>query len=150
VLAGVGLSVCQESHFAETKMLQQELVIIQGNSILAQNAPAYSEIKSYANLLTEGYLSSKIIDEIKKYDWNDNTAIAIAICESRLNPYAYNPETLAKQRGITIYGSYGIFQLNRAFSTGLYDYKYNISEAYQLYLRRGFQPWTCYQKLSTG
>jgi hypothetical protein len=123
------------------------MIIVQGNYILATNAPTYTETRIYADLLTEGHLSSQIIEEIKKYDWNTDIAIAIAKCESGLNPKAFNPETSSKLKGITTYSSYGIFQLNRPYDERLYDYKYNISLAYELYQRRSWQPWTCWKHI---
>jgi len=78
----------------------------------------------------------------------DDDALKIAKCESSLNPKAYNPETHAKEHGITKYSSYGIFQLNRPYDPRLYNYKHNIDEAKKLYDRRSWFPWlNCMKKL---
>jgi len=126
------------------------------NSDLFRDSFVYSiseipvpEQKTLADLMVNTMdleLKKEIITEISKYDWPINTAIAVAKCESGLNPRAYNPETKAKERGITIYSSYGVFQLNRQYDERYYDYQYNILEAYKLYQKRGFNPWTCFTK----
>lgn len=125
------------------------MIIIQGNSILSVNAPIYAENLILANRIytTEDLeLKERIIAEISRYDWDINTAIAIAKCESGLNPKAFNPEINAKELGITNHGSYGVFQLNRTYDERLYDYRFNIAEAYKLYQKRFWQPWTCFSK----
>lgn len=81
-------------------------------------------------------------------------AIKIARCESGLNTMAFNPETIAKQRGVTKFSSCGIFQNNDARcddkTSQIYDYKYNIQEAYRKFKRsKGFEgPWViCSEKV---
>lgn len=74
-------------------------------------------------------------------------AIAVFNCESGLNPNAFNPETASKLKGITKFSSYGVAQINAAFDERLYDYKFNLDVAYQMYLNRGWRPWTCARKL---
>lgn len=125
------------------------LSIIQGNYLLAINAPITEKPKTFTTLLSavDLELRNKVIAEIYKYDWPTSTALAIANCESGYNPRAFNPETASKLKGITTYSSYGVFQLNRAYDERYYDYKYNIAQAFELYLRRGWQPWTCYKNL---
>lgn len=84
-------------------------------------------------------LGDIISEEIEKYDWDIDTATAIAKCESGLNPMAIN----WKDALITGMPSMGIFQLNRPYDEKYFDWKYNIWEAYNLYLKRGWRPWTC-------
>jgi hypothetical protein len=123
----------------------EPVVIIQGNSFLTTNAPTYTETQTFADLIffkADLELENAIIKEIKKYDWNDNTAILIAECESGFNPEATN----WNDAKITGYPSLGVFQLNRPYNKTYFDWKYNIQEAYALYLKRGFQPWSCYSQ----
>ena len=129
------------------------LTIIQGNSILSVNDPSYTENRTYASLIPkDNSLELEIIAEIKKYDWNDNIAIAIAECESTYNYKAYNPETESKRRGLTKYSSCGIFQINSSEcykeNSPLYNWQYNISKAYEKYLKQGWGAWKlCWVKI---
>ena len=90
--------------------------------------------------------------EIREYIFklwgkNGNKAYKIMLCESGGNVYAFNPETKAKQKGITQYSSYGLFQINSPYDTKLYHWRYNIDKAYEIYLRQGWGAWLiCSQK----
>lgn len=90
-----------------------------------------------------GATRQEIIAEMVKYPWNAEIALKIAICESGLNPEAVN----WSDAEITGYASLGLFQLNRPEFESWNDYKVNIKLAYELYLRRGWRPWSCWQKL---
>lgn len=76
------------------------------------------------------------------------TAIAVAMAESGLNPYALNARD--SHRGCT--GSYGIFQVGCLHETDpskLYDVEYNIRRAKEIYLAaketgNPWQPWGAY------
>lgn len=76
-----------------------------------------------------------------------NTAVAIADCESGLNPKAYNPRN--KDGSV----DRGLFQLNsvhdkRVESMGMdvWDVEDNVAFAKMLYDESGFTPWVCYTK----
>ena len=70
---------------------------------------------------------------------NYETALKIAKCESRLNPNAVN----YRDAKITGNPSWGLFQLNRKQFKGWNDPETNIKLARELYVRRGWQPWSC-------
>lgn len=99
---------------------------------------------AFVNYTDKG-LASEIEAYIRGKDWNDEHALLIARCESGLNPYAFNPETEPKRKGLTRYSSCGIFQINSPICTQadnvLYDYKYNIDTAYKMWQTRFWQPW---------
>lgn len=78
-----------------------------------------------------------------------HTAVAIARCESGLNPKAYNP----KNTNGTTDG--GLFQINsthykRMEKLGLdpYDVRDNAAFARMLYEESGWRPWVCAKKVS--
>ena len=100
------------------------------------------ELNHNVNVTTDKDLIS---DYIRSKDWNDEHALLIFTCESKLNPYAFNPETGAKAKGLTKYSSCGIAQINSPLcdKSGciLFDYKYNIDRAYELWKSRFWQPW---------
>lgn len=76
---------------------------------------------------------------ICSYPWPCQQALRIARCESTMNPRAYAA------------GNYGLFQINRIHLSNpayqltsvdqLYDPQTNVRIAYDLYQRRGWQPW---------
>jgi len=79
---------------------------------------------------------------IRKVFYEDPvTAVAVAMAESRLNPYALNSKD--SHRGCN--GSYGIFQVGCLHETDpskLYDVEYNVKRAKEIYLAAGsWQPW---------
>ena len=79
-------------------------------------------------------------------------AVKLAICESGLKPYAYNPEVYAKSMGITEYSSCGVFQHNDSRcedkASELYDPYYSVDLAKEKYDKRGWNPWTnCAKRL---
>ena len=110
-----------------------------------------------AQVITAHKTSTATKEEISKYikevfGLAYPEAIAIFTCESGLNPYAYNPETKAKERGITRYSSCGVAQLNssecKPDGSILFDYKTNIERAYEMYQARQWKPWyNCSKKL---
>lgn len=81
---------------------------------------------------------------IRQVFWEDPvTAVAVAMAESGLNPYALN--TRDSHRGCT--GSYGIFQigcLHESDPSALYDVEYNIRRAKEIYNESKWQPWGAY------
>lgn len=71
------------------------------------------------------------------------TAVAVAMAESGLNPYALN--TKDSHQGCN--GSYGIFQigcLHEKDPSLLYDVEYNIKRAKEIYDQSGWRPWGAY------
>lgn len=70
-------------------------------------------------------------------------AIKIARCESTMNPKAVNYAD-AKITGVP---SWGLFQLNRKYDPRLLTADYNIAEAYKMFQRRSWQPWSCSKKV---
>lgn len=62
------------------------------------------------------------------YDWPHSTACAVLGCESRGDPNARNPRSSAT----------GLFQI----LNGPTDPAANVALAYQMWRRRGWQPWT--------
>lgn len=73
---------------------------------------------------------------ICSYPWNCTMAMRVARCESTMNPRAYAA------------GNYGLFQVNGIHASQyqvsvdqLYDPVTNVRIAYDLYQRRGWQPW---------
>jgi hypothetical protein len=113
-------------------------------SLLLFVFPQVSNVKTYKPVLQQ---NKKIIQPLKQYtinedwkaeiaryictkDWDCETAVAIAIAESGLNPSAKSPTN-----------DHGVMQLN---GKKIYDVIANIDEAYRMYERRGFQPWAVY------
>jgi hypothetical protein len=75
------------------------------------------------------------------------TAVAVAMAESRLKPYALNAQD--SHRGCA--GSYGIFQIGCLHETDpstLYDVEYNIKRAKEIYDESGWQPWGAFTNQS--
>jgi hypothetical protein len=66
---------------------------------------------------------------IAQYPWNTTTAFNIMWCESRGNPNAKNPRSTAT----------GLFQI----LNGPLDPAANVKLAYEMYSKRGWQPWVC-------
>lgn len=88
------------------------------------------------------YEYPKTIEQlIEKYDWDHDTALAVARAESNLNPQAYNPEW---HRGCQ--GSIGIFQIACIHDDPekLFEVEYNIQRAYEIYSEQGWKPWGAY------
>lgn len=71
-------------------------------------------------------------------------AIAVANCESSLNPVALGDTS-------TEYASAGLFQIRmlpgRPGMDYLFDPTNNISYAYSMYVSQGWHPWSCARKL---
>jgi hypothetical protein len=66
---------------------------------------------------------------LAQYSWNTTTAFNIMWCESHGNPNAKNPRSTAT----------GLFQI----LNGPYDPAANVKLAYDMYAKRGWQPWVC-------
>ncbi len=70
--------------------------------------------------------------------WPADEAIAVARCESGLNPRAYNA------------GNYGLFQISYVHAgrvggalASLFDAATNIAVAYRIWFEQGWAPWAC-------
>lgn len=63
--------------------------------------------------------------------WDCRTAVAVAYAESGLNCGAKSPT-----------GDHGVMQLH---GQAIYDCRANIDRAYEMYKRRGWQPWSAYK-----
>jgi hypothetical protein len=66
---------------------------------------------------------------VNQYSWNKQQAFNIIWCESRGNPNAKNPRSTAT----------GLFQI----LNGPFDPEANVRLAFQMYSKRGWQPWVC-------
>lgn len=98
--------------------------------------------KAVASELTAYWRDQDRIKQlIREVFWEDPvTAVAVAMAESELKPYALN--TADSHNGCN--GSYGIFQIGCLHETDpstLYDVEYNIRRAKEIYNERGWQPW---------
>ncbi len=84
-----------------------------------------------------------ILDEIKLYEWDTTTALAIAKAESGLDPHAINKTS----------GAMGLFQILPLHCYRLIDQpcdkllelKYNVLMAYALWRENGWTPWEVYR-----
>lgn len=66
---------------------------------------------------------------LAKYSWNTTQAFNIMWCESKGNPNAKNPRSTAR----------GLFQI----LGGPLDPEANVKLAFEMYSKRGWQPWVC-------
>jgi len=120
-----------------------------GLSLQEQGKPLKTETKDYyetwqAGAMIEMPASGNQKDEIIAYIhklWEDkaDTMIKIVACESNFRPEAINWQD-AK---ITGWPSQGITQINAPYNEELFNWKYNLDVAFEMYQRRGFQPWSC-------
>ena len=89
----------------------------------------------------EAYTDIK--DEIQAvFEADSDIALKVAVCESNLDPNVVNWSDAL----ITGMPSMGVFQINAPYDEKYFDYKYNIQVAYEMFSRRGWQPWSCYTK----
>ena len=127
-------------HTSDIKSL---LTVVEPQEIKESEANIYNPVEiTVSNDLISDYIRSK--------DWNDEHALLIFNCESNLIADRFNPETESKRKGLTKYSSCGVAQINSPLCVGangkcvdnpLCDYKYNIDVAYEMWTRRGWQPW---------
>lgn len=75
-------------------------------------------------------------DEVAKYKWNVEVAMAVMRAESRCNPHAANWDDSHN----VCTGSFGLFQIS-CHSGQVYDPSKNIEIAWAKYVARGWQPW---------
>lgn len=86
----------------------------------------------------------RIKEEIRNtFPEDPETAVAIAMAESKLKPHAYNPEVHQNCNG-----SIGIMQIacvhHRVDPERLKDVAFNIKKAREIYLAQGWGPWGAY------
>lgn len=72
-------------------------------------------------------------------------AIAVAKCESGLNPTRINnnPRTKDYSVGVFQINLFGSLRNGRPAEDKLLDAKFNIDYAYEMYQRQGWGPWSC-------
>ena len=84
--------------------------------------------------------------EVARYKWNVDVALNVMRVESGCRPTALNPEAHRDRHGRVICnGSRGLFQIGCTSTDnfkGMDDPAANIAQAYALYSRRGWQPWS--------
>lgn len=103
---------------------------------------AYLKAPNPTNLKTE---KEEIIDYIRlKFGEDSDMALKVFTCESGLRPSAINWGD-AKITGMP---SQGIAQINAPYNDDLFDWKYNIDIAYEMYSRRNWQPWSCFKLIN--
>lgn len=109
---------------------------------ISPDLPRSEEIDDGMIEYTDGDIIDFVCDVFKD---NCMSALKILNCESSGNRYAVNPETRAKELGITKFSSCGLFQINSELceeeESILYNPIENINQAYQLYLLKGWFPW---------
>lgn len=89
-------------------------------------------------------LGGKIVDKIRAaFPEDPDTAVAVAMCESSLDPSRIGDKHLPKP-------SYGLFQVSRIYHNYSEEYLLNednnLEVARKIYDRAGgWRPWTCYK-----
>jgi len=108
-------------------------------------SPAYANTYEYdlpepETKLEVGLQEEKDVNElIESYDWDVDVAKAVMMAESGGDPKAYNPEWHRSCQG-----SYGAFQIacvHEGNPEKLYDLKYNVRRAYEIWKEKGWEPW---------
>jgi hypothetical protein len=135
-----------------TPLYKLAIFILVTNSLLGVlTTPAYAPKPTYASyekpVNEKQQIINYIISTFGKYS---DDAIAIAKCESGLNPRALNDNT--KWGGVS--QDLGVFQINKKYqgvtnSEFLYDYKINTNIAWNIFQNRGYNwgAWTCSRTL---
>ena len=127
-----------DTYSQEMKKVELEVIKSFGEKLDARQIELEKETKVYWR--AQGNVEALIR---KWFPEDSNTAIAIAIAESHLNPEALNSKD--SHKGCT--GSYGIFQigcLHEKDPSVLYDVEYNVKRAREIYDANGWQPWGAY------
>lgn len=83
--------------------------------------------------------SGDCVTEIAKYDWDYDTAVAVAVAESGLNPTALNnnPATGDYSVGCFQINIYGANAYSRPSEAELYNPVINVEFAYRIYVANG-------------
>ena len=80
-----------------------------------------------------------------RYSWQCSDVLYVAWCESRMNPQAISPTNRNGTR------DYGLMQINNGAWQEYFGERWarvlnaeqNVSMAYEIYSKYGWQPWTC-------
>ena len=137
---------CLEAYKTEKRRLELE---DKRQELESQVSDLKTEINTINKELAGLWSEDRLLREVKK-TFSDNPVLftAIARSESGLNIRAYNPEYHYDRHGNKIcQGSYGLMQIacihvddvNR-----LYDPKYNLEIAKQVYQKQGIKAWGAY------
>lgn len=107
--------------------------------MLACMVTSEAEAQGYAYDPYGGSYVEQVIRDVWP-DHEEDLAVAVAACESGLDPHAYNPAS----------GAYGPWQFLASTSYGMgfdhslmYDPVYATQAAYQLRQQMGWSPWVC-------
>jgi len=128
------------------------IIILVSNSILSNlQLVVYAPKLTYATYEKPANQREEIINYIiQTFGKYSDDAIAIANCESHLNPRAFNNNE--SWGGVS--QDLGVFQINKKYqgvtnSEFLYDYKINTNIAWNIFQNRGYNwgAWTCSRTL---
>lgn len=78
--------------------------------------------------------ADEAVSLICSYDWDCETALAVAWRESNWQPHAYNA-------GCSCAGLFQIHRVHGHSLSTLFDPEMNTEIAYQLWLKEGWRPW---------
>ena len=100
---------------------------------------------SMNEVITKDDSSGFLKEILQKYGWNSELAFNVMDCESGGNPLAHNFSNITRD------DSWGLFQINlygklkekRPSPEWLVIPENNIKFAYELYLKKGWIPWSC-------
>ena len=152
ILLGVLQKDKEAAYISETDDFLVSDINILGNYILAESPPTYDKYTVLGNKIAyNGYLSDKWYNLISQYDWDNDIAYKIMMCESSGNPESENKKDSHRD----CQGSYGLFQ-NGCVHFGKYGFTWenrfdpveNIRVAYEIYKGQGWKAWkNCYNKI---
>jgi hypothetical protein len=135
-----------------TPLYKLAIIILVSNSILSNlQLVVYAPKLTYATYEKPANQREEIINYIiQTFGKYSDDAIAIANCESHLNPRAFNNNE--SWGGVS--QDLGVFQINKKYqgvtnSEFLYDYKINTNIAWNIFQNRGYNwgAWTCSRTL---
>lgn len=142
VVIGIVLGIFFDAHAGNPfapEVLQAQVTVIQ---------PVKREVQLVVVPTKIEWTRARIEQEIRStFPEDPETAVAVAKCESGLNPKAYN----GKNRDGSSDG--GVFQVNsvhdrhlRQLGLDKFNPRDNIKFARKLYDESGWRPWVCYTK----
>ena len=145
----------KEAWMIDEEAIQAAKDVIKKKELQAELEKLDADIKSLQERrkvvtgeLTTYWSEDKVKALIRQVFWEDPiTAVAVAMAESRLKPYALN----AQDSHSGCNGSYGIFQIGCLHETDpstLYDVEYNVKRAKEIYVQSGWRPWGAYTNKS--
>ena len=126
------------------------LLIVGGVVFLSFYKPDWKSTLTFIPPKNADYDCSEILSEVERYDWDVDTAIAVAKAESSCNAKARGDEDLVFTEKGKEYGySVGAFQvriLPGREKCDSYDIATNVKCAYDLYSdAKGFNDWSMYK-----